>query len=447
MFYRFVRAVVGFALRLFYRVTVRSRPDDALGPVMFVGNHPNAIIDPALVFVLSSRRVTFLAKEPLFRTPVMGSILRGLGALPVYRKQDNPALMEKNEGTFEAAASALASGGAITLFPEGKSHSEPSLAALKTGAARIAFRAARAGARVRIIPVGLTYAQKHKFRSEVLIDVDPPIEVAAYLPAGGQDEAPAVRALTEQIEAGLRRVTLNLETWEDLPVIQTGEELYALKLGERAHDPERLRRFAKGIQLFRAEQPERFERMRGEVASYRRRLELVRSSTRDLGLVYRRDQVWMFTLRNLVALFFGLPLFLLGLVLFALPFYIPRWLNRALDVELDQQATVKFLGALALAPLVIAGLALAAWRWLGAGWAVTAVLTALPLALFTRYFLEHWREVLRDAQVFFTLGNRGGLKARLLVQGEKLAAEIEAIADELRPRLTQEPIKDLRGSQ
>jgi len=447
VFYRLVRAVVGFALRLFYRVTVRRRPDDALGPVMFVGNHPNAIIDPALVFVLSSRRVTFLAKEPLFRTPVMGSILRGLGALPVYRKQDNPALMEKNEGTFEAAASALAAGGAITLFPEGKSHSEPSLAAMKTGAARIAFRAGRAGAKVRIIPVGLTYAQKHRFRSEVLIDVDPPIEVTAYLPPEGQDEAPAVRALTEQIEAGLRRVTLNLETWEDLPVIQTGEELYALKLGERAHDPDRLRRFARGIQLFRAEQPERFQRLRGEVASYRRRLELVRSNPRDLGLVYRRDQVWLFTLRNLAALLFGLPLFTLGLGLFALPFYIPRWLNKALDVELDQQATVKFLGALALAPLVIAGLAAATWRWLGMGWAVAALLTALPLALFTRYFLEHWREVLRDAQVFFTLGNRGGLKARLLVQGEKLAAEIEAVADELRPRIIQESISGQSKAQ
>ncbi|HEY8207625.1 MAG TPA: 1-acyl-sn-glycerol-3-phosphate acyltransferase [Myxococcaceae bacterium] len=447
MFYRFIRAVVGFGLRLFYRITVRRRPDDAEGPVMFVGNHPNAIIDPALVFVLSSRRVTFLAKEPLFRMPVMGAILRGLGALPVYRKQDNPALMEKNEGTFEAAAGALMSGGAITLFPEGKSHSEPSLAALKTGAARIAFRAARAGAKVRIIPVGLTYAQKHRFRSEVLVDVDPPIAVMDYLPPEGQDEAPAVRALTDQIEAGLRRVTLNLESWEDLPVIQTGEELYSLKLGERAHDPDRLRRFAQGIQLFRAEQPERYQRLRGEVQSYRRRLELVRSNPRDLGLVYRRDQVWMFTLRNLLAMLFGLPLFLLGLVLFALPFYIPRWLNRRLDVELDQQATVKFIGALALAPLVIAGLALGAWRWLGPGWAVFALLAALPLALFTRYFLEHWREVLRDAQVFFRLGDRGSLKARLLAQGEKLAAEIESIATELRPRLTSEPFNPQREAR
>ena len=36
--------------------------------------------------------------------------------------------------------------------------------------------------------MGLTYAQKHRFRSEVLIDVDPPIDVASHLPPEGQDE-------------------------------------------------------------------------------------------------------------------------------------------------------------------------------------------------------------------------------------------------------------------
>jgi 1-acyl-sn-glycerol-3-phosphate acyltransferase len=438
VFYRLVRSVVGFALRLFYRITVRTRPDDAVGPIMFVGNHPNAIIDPALIFVLSGRQVTFLAKEPLFRMPVMGWLLRGLGALPVYRKQDNPGLMEKNEGTFEAAATALKRGGAITLFPEGKSHNEPGLAELKTGAARIAFRAARAGAPVRIIPVGLTYAEKHRFRSEVLIDVDAPIEVMPFLPPEGQDEAPAVRALTERIEAGLRKVTLNLEDWEDLPLIRTGEALYALKVGERARDPERLRRFARGIQLFRAEQPERFGRLRREVVAFQRRLDLVRSNPRDLTIVYRRDQVWLFALRNLLAMLVGLPLFLCGMVLFAVPFYIPRWLNRALEVELDQQATVKFLGALALAPLVLGGLTAAAWIWLGPPFGISILVGALPLALFTRYFLEHWREVLRDTQVFFTIGHRASLKARLLVEGEKLAAEIETVASELRPRLEPE---------
>ena len=152
---------------------------------MFVGNHPNGLIDPALVFVLTHRHVTFLAKEPLFRIPVIGWLLRGLQCLPVYRKQDDPSQMGKNEGTLDAARGALVAGRAITLFPEGKSHSEPSLAELKTGAARIALSAAKQGAAVRIVPVGLTYADKHRFRSEVLIEMGAPIEVRDFLPAHG----------------------------------------------------------------------------------------------------------------------------------------------------------------------------------------------------------------------------------------------------------------------
>ena len=42
---------------------------------MLVGNHPNGLVDPALVFVITDRHVTFLAKEPLFRMPLIGRIL------------------------------------------------------------------------------------------------------------------------------------------------------------------------------------------------------------------------------------------------------------------------------------------------------------------------------------------------------------------------------------
>ena len=148
MFYRLVQAVVSFAVRLFYRVRVSAPEREPEGPVIFVGNHPNGLMDPALVFILTRRRVTFLAKAPLFALPVLGAVLCGLDALPVFRRQDDPGQMNRNEGTFEAATGALVAGRALTLFPEGKSHSEPGLAELKTGAARIAFRA-HAGPAIR----------------------------------------------------------------------------------------------------------------------------------------------------------------------------------------------------------------------------------------------------------------------------------------------------------
>jgi 1-acyl-sn-glycerol-3-phosphate acyltransferase len=430
-----VRALVALSLRLFYRVRVNAPAAEPEGPVVFVGNHPNGLIDPALVFILTRRRVTFMAKAPLFKLPVIGWILRGLDALPVYRKQDDPGQMGRNEGTLEAARGALVQGRAITIFPEGKSHSEPALAELKTGAARIALGAAREGAAVRIVPVGLTYAEKHVFRSEVLIDVGAPIEVAPFLPRSPEAEPEMVRQLTERIASGLQGVTLNLEQWEDLPLVRMAEQLYAFRQGERV-DPERLRHWARGLRLFRAEQPERHDVLRASLSAYQRRLELVRADTTDLSLVYRPEGVATFILKNLVRVCVGLPLFALGLVLFWVPYQLPRLASR--NSELDVQATVKFLTAFVVSVVWWAGLTVAAGLLGGWGWALVTLVGVPPLALFTLSFSERQVGVLHDIGVFFTLGSRARLKARLLAEGERLSAEVDKLAGEYRPRLEQD---------
>ncbi|MFP2907240.1 lysophospholipid acyltransferase family protein [Pyxidicoccus sp. 3LFB2] len=433
MFYACVRAVVALFLRLFYRVKVNAPATEPEGPVLFVGNHPNGLIDPALVFVLTRRKVTFLAKAPLFKMPVIGGLLRGLDALPVYRKQDDPSKMGGNEGTLDAAKGALVAGRAITIFPEGKSHSEPGLAELKTGAARIALNAAKEGAPVRIVPVGLTYAEKHVFRSEVLIDVGPAIEVRPFLPSDAAAEQDAARRLTERIAEGLRAVTLNLEQWADLPLVQLAEQLYAFKQGGTL-DAERLRLWARGVQLFRAQEPERFEGVRAHLASFKHRMDLVQAAgPQDLALVYRPGNVVPFVVKNVLALVLGLPLFALGLLLFWLPYQLPRLASR--KAELDVQATVKFLTAFVVALVWWGALTVAAGWWAGIPWGVATFLAVPPLALFTLYFSERWGTLRHDIGVFFTLGNRTRLKARLLADGERLASEVERLADEYRPKL------------
>ncbi|AKF83219.1 acyltransferase [Myxococcus fulvus 124B02] len=433
MFYACVRAVVAVCLRLFYRVKVNASGAEPEGPVLFVGNHPNGLIDPGLVFILTRRKVTFLAKAPLFRMPVIGWLLKGLDALPVYRKQDDPTKMGGNEGTLDAAKGALVQGRAITIFPEGKSHSEPGLAELKTGASRIALSAVREGAPVRIVPVGLTYAEKHVFRSEVLIDVGPAIDATAFQPVDAASEQDSVRALTERIAEGLRAVTLNLEQWADLPLIQLAEQLFAFKQGG-ALDAERLRLWARGVQLFRTQEPERFEDLRAQLTSFKRRLDLVHATgPSDLALVYRPGNVASFIVKNLLALVFGLPLFVLGLVLFWLPYQVPRAASR--KAELDVQATVKFLTGFVVMLVWWAALTVTAGVLGGALLALFTFAAVPPLALFTLYFSERSDVLRRDVDVFFMLGNRERLKALLLADGERLATEVERLADEYRPKV------------
>jgi 1-acyl-sn-glycerol-3-phosphate acyltransferase len=425
--YAVVQSVVSFALRCFYRIE-RSGPPLPEGPLLLVGNHPNALIDPGLMIAVSSRPLTFLAKEPIFRMPGLGALVRALGALPVVRAQDDPARMRENLESLGAAARGLAEGRAIALFPEGRSHSEPSLGALKTGAARLALQA---GVPVQIVPLGLTYAEKGRFRSRVRVEFGPGFQSS---PAPVEPER--VHALTRKIAEALGSLTLELAAWEDLPLIESADALYVLATDAPARDAERQRLFARGLALLRAEQPERAAQLAGEVLAFRRRLTLSRAEATDLGIRYRPWTVLRFVLRNLVALVLGLPVAAVGVALFAIPVLGTRLALRLAGTEADMVATVKLLSALVLGPLYVAALAVGFGLWLGPWWGVGMAVAALPLALFTRRFISRRAEAIRDARLFFVLGNRSARKQTLLAEAQGLAARVAAVADEMLPRLT-----------
>src|SRR5215210_7931769 len=140
---RVVHAVFSISLRLFFRRIEMSGVElvPMTGPLVFVLNHPNGLIDPALAFCALPRRVSFLAKSTLFRMPVMSFLMRTTEALPLYRRVDAGEDMRQNQRTFAACHELLRQGRCIALFPEGISHNATELLPLKTGAARIALGA------------------------------------------------------------------------------------------------------------------------------------------------------------------------------------------------------------------------------------------------------------------------------------------------------------------
>ena len=81
------------------------------GPVILASNHAS-YIDPPLVGTGVRRQINYLARDSIFRVPILASILRSWEVVPV----------DRDGGTgrgLKAILDRLACGGAIILFPEG----------------------------------------------------------------------------------------------------------------------------------------------------------------------------------------------------------------------------------------------------------------------------------------------------------------------------------------
>src|SRR5438045_6955042 len=81
------------------------------GPVILAANHAS-FIDPPLVGSGLKREINYLARESLFRFPVVGAILRAVNSVPVDRDGGGAA-------GLKAILGLLLDGGGIILFPEG----------------------------------------------------------------------------------------------------------------------------------------------------------------------------------------------------------------------------------------------------------------------------------------------------------------------------------------
>ncbi len=434
------RPLVGLArliLRLFFeRVEVLGEGRvPAHAPVVFALNHPSALVDPTFILALAPRPVSFLAKEPLFRMPVIGAMVRGAGCLPLYRPKDgaDPA---KNRATFERARALLAGGGAIALFPEGTSHDDPRLRDLKTGLARIALGAAEAlaasgGPPLAIVPAGLTYSDKGRFRSQALLCYGQPIPVAAAgLDAQGEPPRDAVRALTGRVAAGLEEVTLQAERRETLDAIAWAERIYAEEgTTDLARHFDLRRRFIEGYATLRARDPGALLEIAEKVLSYEGQLAALGLGPTDLP---DAPPSWPAALggvgRALLALA-AAPLAAVGALLH-LPAYrlVGAAASRIAGPEVDVLATAKVFAAMAFYPATwIAAAALAGARFgLAAG---LAVLAAAPLSALAALVLRERSRALRGGLVAFGLAIfRRPYYERLLAERRAIREAILALA-------------------
>jgi 1-acyl-sn-glycerol-3-phosphate acyltransferase len=406
------------------------------GPRIVVGNHVNGLVDP--LFLLGTLRlpVRLLGKSTLWRIPVLAQLMNLAGVIPIYRRQDRGFDAAGNLSAFTAAHEILRQGGTIGLFPEGKSHDEPQLQPLKTGVARIAIDAEQAHGPLglRIVPVGLFFDERGRFRSRALVVVGEPLDPAPEVEQADLDEAAAVNALTERVADALEAITLNFASWDEARWIERGADVV---LADPGSGPRRIelaaefaarRRLSEGYERLMRERPAEVEAAVEAIRRYERMLEAADLDDRQVVARVEFSSALKFLGRVFTRLTVLWPAAVLGLLVNGPPFAVVHAIASRFRGEPNQLATYKIFPGLLLYP---AAWATAGWlvgRAAGWPWGVAAFLLSPACGWLAIRFGERLELLWSEGRAFLLLRLQRGFAAELRRRREKVAEEIERLA-------------------
>lgn len=458
MVYRLLRRLARTALGWYYAdIVVEGREHlSASGPTLLVANHPNALVDAMAVSVAVPRRVLLTAKATLFEQPALAALLRVVGVVPLRRARDEQAAATssapvapaaaRNADAFQAVVAAFTDGSTVLVFPEGISHDAPALAPLRTGAARMALMARRAGVRaLRIVAVGLIYEEKERPRSRLLVRVGEPLDLEGWLATHPDDAA----ALTAEIDARLRLVTLNFANdararrAEHLARTLGAVARSAAPLGHppslapEADLARRIETASDALAAAPAPLAHRAGAFAADVDAFTRRLATRGVALPALRVSLRVRRGAWFVLREALLLAIALPVALLDRVAHDFPVRLARALAQrslASDPSRDQPAmrTIVLGTGLLLAWYLLLGVALTHWLGVAAAafiLATTALSASADLALRDRVS-RAWQR----ARTYLALRADPALRASALADADRLLEEARSLEQALGAR-------------
>lgn len=160
--YRFFYYTLGWIIRFFHRIKVTGRENiPRSGGGILCANHI-AILDIFSIGASVPRPINFLAKRELFKIPILSSLIRSAGAIPLERKKTDL-------GAIRRSTELAANGNLVAIFPQGHRQpgKNPADTEYKSGAALVAYRSG-----VPIIPICIKMKrQKYRIfrRTEIII--------------------------------------------------------------------------------------------------------------------------------------------------------------------------------------------------------------------------------------------------------------------------------------
>ena len=165
--YAVCKALVSVYYRSLYRVRVEGHehiPPE--GGVIVCGNHFTAN-DPFMVAIAMKRPISYMAKQELFKNPLVGWLLRRIRVFPVKRGQPDRAAIKHS-------IEVLHSGTCFGIFPEGTRNRTGHLGKAEPGTAYLAIKSG-----APVVPVGIT--SSYKLFGPILVRFGRPVDLSPYM--------------------------------------------------------------------------------------------------------------------------------------------------------------------------------------------------------------------------------------------------------------------------
>jgi hypothetical protein len=350
--------------------------------------------------------------------------------------------------------SILRGGGAVYVFPEGVSHSDPAMRTFRTGAARIAaeYLHATGASALTSVPIGLHFGDKARWRSDAVALVGNPYRITA-------EEAADPRALTREMRRRIGALTANFDSAEERELILRAGHLFDYHpAGPEPIDRvepmdarvivDRVHRLQRGARALRARRPERFDDLAREGRVLGRKLERLGVRPEEVSISMSPARAALFVTRELEVLLVGAPLAAWGWIANVIPLSVTRRLVAAMSRDPDHPAS----NAVFLSPPIfllwwVVAVALTAVL-ASPAWAL-ALAASLPLTLAVNLlYRDRGGGAIRRARTFLLWLVRPEYRERLAAELDGWQKKLLALEGELglEPEFAVEP-ESTRGRE
>ncbi len=362
IFYNLIKLLIQFAIEVFFdEVEIHNEeyiPTE--GPLIIAANHPSSIMDALVLGVKTPRKIHYIGHSGLFSNAVKSKFLFAMGIIPVYKREDNPEKMENNIDMFRAAYKILEEGKCIGIFPEGTSQTDRKVLKLKTGTARIAFGAEKQNdfnLGLSIVPLGLYFTARHRFRSKVLLNFGKPIPISEFREDYENDEFEGVHKLTDRISNELMKLTVNVKKSELNEFLVDLEKIYKATLKDDIDEDELLlsksdifkdmflsQQLADAVTYFMEKNSDEANSLMKDVKYYRSKIDRLNLHDSQIQTNIEKTNV---TKRSWKVIFWsivGFPIWVIGILTNYAPYKFAEYIGKKVGYDETKTSSVLMIG-------------------------------------------------------------------------------------------------------